>query len=194
MLGCLVLEGALVARTHLLENARATELLGPGDVIWPWMQNPGDATFSTAVDWSILVESEVAILGPLFMRRAAPWPQIFSALMTRLALRARGLDVLLALRQVRGIEHRILVLLWSLADRFGKVTAEGVRLEVPLTHQLLADLVGARRPTVTTALSQLRTRALLRVLPGERGWVLTGLPPLEALATGGLRTPLRAGA
>jgi CRP/FNR family transcriptional regulator, cyclic AMP receptor protein len=52
----------------------------------------------------------------------------------------------------------------------------GIVVALPLGHQRLADLVGAHRPSVTTAMGQL-TRAG-RVSRREHGdWVLHGEPP-----------------
>jgi CRP-like cAMP-binding protein len=58
------------------------------------------------------------------------------------------------------------------------VTPDGVRLELPLTHAVLGKLVGAHRPSVTTALGSLVDRGL--VVRAEDGWVLR-----EPSATGG---------
>jgi CRP/FNR family cyclic AMP-dependent transcriptional regulator len=47
---------------------------------------------------------------------------------------------------------------------------------LPLGHQRLADLVGAQRPTVSTALGELsRAGALSRREDGN--WLLLGAPP-----------------
>ena len=69
-------------------------------------------------------------------------------------------------------------MLWSLAGRWGRVTPDGVRIDLPLTHQLIADLAGAARPPVTTALGELeRAGHLLREDTGR--WVLRGPVPHE---------------
>src|SRR5262249_39499446 len=60
------------------------------------------------------------------------------------------------------VDVRVLAYLWHLAERFGVVLPDGVRVEVPLTHSVLARLVGARRPTVTTALQRLTQLGYLR--------------------------------
>jgi hypothetical protein len=44
-----------------------------------------------------------------------------------------------------------------------------------LTHSILAELVAARRPTVTSALSELSRNGLVRSVP--EGWLLCGPPP-----------------
>ena len=44
------------------------------------------------------------------------------------------------------LEVRLALLLWHLAARWGKVEPGGIRLPIPLTHQLLGRLVGGRAP------------------------------------------------
>ena len=61
----------------------------------------------------------------------------------------------------------------------GRVRTDGVILPLRLTHNVLADLVAARRPTVSTALGELIRDGLLRSVPN--GWVLVGEPPGELL-------------
>jgi DNA-binding transcriptional ArsR family regulator len=75
-----------------------------------------------------------------------------------------------------GIEKRLIILFWHLADRWGKVTPDGVRIEVPLSHGMIAKLVGSRRPTVTTAMGKLRDEGKI-LRPEEGAWILCGAPP-----------------
>jgi hypothetical protein len=63
------------------------------------------------------------------------------------------------------------------------VRTEGTVVPFRLTHTLLADLVAARRPTVTSALSDLARRGLIRASGDE--WVLFGEPPRELLDLNG---------
>ena len=58
--------------------------------------------------------------------------------------------------------------------------SDGVALPLRLTHAVLADLVAARRPTVTTAVAELARRGQVRLV-GD-GWLLTGDPPGELMA------------
>jgi hypothetical protein len=55
------------------------------------------------------------------------------------------------------------------------VTPDGVVLRLPLTHQLLGRLIGARRPSVTSALQRL-DRERLAVRTDDGGWLLRGRP------------------
>jgi CRP-like cAMP-binding protein len=69
------------------------------------------------------------------------------------------------------------MLFWHLADRFGRLSGEWVEIPLPLTHATLAELIAARRPTVTTALSKLQERGVL--LRARDGWRLSGTVPPE---------------
>jgi CRP-like cAMP-binding protein len=75
------------------------------------------------------------------------------------------------------IDKRVHMLLWELALRWGNVSRDGVRLPVRLTHATLAELVAARRPTVTKALGELADQELV-MWTGEH-WLLTGPAPTE---------------
>ncbi len=71
-----------------------------------------------------------------------------------------------------------MLILWHLAERWGRVHPDGIVVPLPLFHQRLADLVGAHRPAVTTALGGLTDAGSLT--RRENGnWVLHGEPPRE---------------
>jgi CRP-like cAMP-binding protein len=90
--------------------------------------------------------------------------------------RAHHLAVALAIAHHPRVEDRLLLTLWHLAERWGRVHRDGVVVPLPLGHQRLADLVGAHRPSVTTAMGALaRAGSLSRRDNGD--WVLHGAPP-----------------
>ena len=99
--------------------------------------------------------------------------------MARAAERSERLAVQQAIAQLPRVDLRILALLWHLTERTGRVGSEGVILPVPLTHELLGRLVGARRPTVSLALKQLTQRG--HVARHPEGWQLSqAMPDLAA--------------
>ena len=75
------------------------------------------------------------------------------------------------------MDLRVLLLLWHLADRWGQVSREGTRLNLDLTHELIARMVGAHRTSVTLALRKLAHEG--RIARTGRTWVLLGPPPEE---------------
>lgn len=74
------------------------------------------------------------------------------------------------------VERRLLLKLRQLAERWGRVTPDGIRLDLRLTHQELANMVGAVRESVTIALGRLaeageievRNRTLIILRPEAR--------------------------
>ncbi len=180
-LGLLVIDG-LLSRDVVLGGRRCTELVGQGDLLRPRDFNDGSlALVPSECEWSVLERAQIAVLGRRFAMVAGRWPELTSALLSRTLRRSRGLALQLAIDHERRVDLRILLMLWHLADRWGKVGPEGVILPLRLTHQALANLTGARRPSVTTALGQLASRGLLRRRP-DGSWLLRGDPPCEYLS------------
>lgn len=176
--GLLVLSGVLCRRV-VQSECYGAELLGPGDLLRPWDQVADWSTIPVESSWLILQPASVAVLDSGFTRRAAPYPEVASELMRRGLIRARYLAILIAIISQRRIDTRLTMLFWHLADRFGKLRGESVEIAVPLTHATLAELVAARRPSVTTALSHLHQRGILR-REGQT-WHLRGTVPPELL-------------
>jgi CRP/FNR family transcriptional regulator, cyclic AMP receptor protein len=79
------------------------------------------------------------------------------------------------------VEDRVMALFCDLADRWGRATPEGIRIDVPLTHAVIGQLVGARRPTVSLALTDLAAAGRL-VRQDERCWLLTADVPLAGVS------------
>jgi hypothetical protein len=175
-LGLLVIEGLLL-REVLIGEVACAELLGFGDVMRPWTGASGEqASIQAESRWEALEDVRLAVLDPRFAIQIARWPQVSATIVDRALIRARWLSFHLAVCHVVGIEKRLIILFWHLADRWGKVTPEGVRIALPLSHGMIAKLVGSRRPTVTTAMGKLREEG--KILRTEDGaWVLCGPPP-----------------
>ncbi len=175
-LGLLVVEGLLL-REVLIGEVACAELLGFGDVMRPWTGASGEqASIQAEARWEALEDVRLAVLDPRFAIQIARWPQVSASIIDRALIRARWLSFHLAVCHVVGIEKRLIILFWHLADRWGKVTMEGVRIALPLSHGMIAKLVGSRRPTVTTAMGKLRDEGrILRT--DDDAWVLCGEPP-----------------
>jgi CRP-like cAMP-binding protein len=73
-----------------------------------------------------------------------------------------------------------------LAERFGQAEGDGtVRLNLPLTHDNLAALVGAARETTSTILSEMRSSGVLHGTRGDYTFDLTVLADYAAAALAG---------
>lgn len=154
-LGLLVLDGFLVREVDLDHGLSCCELLGPGDVLRPWDEDIAADVLRAAARWRVLERTRVALLDSGFARRAARWPTISTELMRRTLARGHSLSVLLALTQARRADVRLRTLFTHLADRWGRVTPDGIVLPLPLTHAVIAQLTGLRRPSVSLTLAEL---------------------------------------
>src|SRR3954465_1144324 len=191
-IGVLVIEGTL-SRDVELGGRRCSELLGPGDLLRPWDYDEGDtASVPTESAWTVLEPVRLAVLDGRFARVACRYPELISKLIGRTLRRSRWLAILLTISSMPRVAARVQALLWHLADRWGHVTLDGVVVPVRLTHEMIGRLVGAHRPSVTTALSELSRTNRLRRLP--HGWLLLGDPPAAPVPelSRGPRAALRA--
>jgi CRP/FNR family transcriptional regulator, cyclic AMP receptor protein len=175
-IGLLVLDGLIVRRVGRTGRYGA-ELLGPGDLMRPWQDDGEDVSLPFDTTFRVIDQSLLAVLDFRFAARAAPYPEIAGALIGRAMQRSRALVVTMAIAHYPRIDRRLLMLMWHLADRWGRVTPDGIRIPLRLTHQLLADLVASRRPSVTTGLQQLTHEGHISRI-GD-AWILHGEPPSE---------------
>lgn len=176
-LGLLVIDGLLAREVHV-GNRTCAELLGPGDILRPWVAIAGHSSVPLESHWTVVDTVRVAVLDRRFMNSMVRYPEVVSAILDRVMIRSRWLSFHLAVCHLKRIETRILVVLWHFADRWGRVGPNGVTVPIRITHQLLAGVVGAQRPSVTTALSALRRSGEVERLP-DGTWRLHGEPPQE---------------
>ena len=174
-LGLLLLDGVLV-RDIAVRGRCCAELLGAGDVLRPWDEVEAvDASVGHAYRWEVLQRARVAVLDGRVGHAMTRWPSLTSVLLQRSLRRVRTIGLQYALTQVPGVDVRLHLVLWHLADRWGRMTPDGVVLQLPLTHRTLGRLIGARRPSVTSALQRLAREGLvLRTADGA--WLLRGTP------------------
>jgi hypothetical protein len=171
-LGYLLCRGVLVRRIEV-DRGRGVELLGQGDLLRPWQE---DSSSFCRASWEVLEPAMLVGLGPGVARGIARWPAIASNLVARGVNRSRASTAAAAVSSIVGLEERLLILLWHLAERWGEPIKEGICISIGLPHRLLAELVGARRPSVTTALSNLQEDGRL-ASTATGSWVLRGDPP-----------------
>ncbi len=173
--GFLVIDGLLTRAVDVLGRG-CVELIGPGDVLRPWSWDDEGSHVRAEVGWAVLESTRLAVLDHGLVTRMVPWPELGVELFARGTRRAHQLAVALAIAHHPRVDDRVLLTLWHVAERWGRVGKDGILVDLPLSHQRLADLVGAHRPSVTSAVGELaRSGALSRRESGE--WVLHGAPP-----------------
>jgi hypothetical protein len=175
LFGLLVYRG-VVARELTLDSVTSLELLGPGDVLRPWDVPPGGLVLGHAVTWSVITEARMAVLDRRVVGRFGAYPELMETLALRMAERTQRLAVTQAISQLTRVDDRLRMMLWHLVERWGRMTPEGAVLPLALSHRQLAQLVGARRPSASSALSSLSREGAVR-RRGDGTWLLTGEPP-----------------
>jgi CRP-like cAMP-binding protein len=179
--GLLILRGR-IARNLCVDDvpAHGIEILGEGDLLRPWSFRGETASVPSRVEWTVMATLEVAVLDANYLAAISHWPALAVSLLDLSVERTRTLAYFLTARQVSRLEGRVLLTLWHLADRWGKVTPEGVVLTLPkLTHEMIARMVAARRPSVTSGIRRLRELGLVEVQNGGE-WILHG-DPIDSL-------------
>lgn len=168
-LGLLVLDGLIVRRVRYGRSA-CTELVGPGDLLRPWFKET-DGVIPAQASWKVAEPAHVALLNGSVASACASSQALVAELLDRSVARTRRQGVLGAIMATKRIDERVLLVLSHLAERYGTVTGAGVLIGLPLTHALIAELIGARRPSVTTGLSELRASGAVQ--RSKDGWILT---------------------
>ena len=77
--------------------------------------------------------------------------------------RLRGAEQRLAALAFQPVPARLAGVVIELADHFGKVTPEGVRIDVRLTHGALAEMTGTTRETLTKVSGWLRSEDIASI-------------------------------
>ena len=122
-----------------------------------------------------------------FLRRR---PDTAMLVIDVLASRLRVLGDMLVDLSADDVNSRLMKLLARLGVRYGKKRGARFVLDIPLTHQEIADMIGTSRQTVTTALGRLKREGVLRIEkhcihiedPGLRQSLIAGR---EAVRTAG---------
>jgi CRP-like cAMP-binding protein len=183
-LGFMVLGGFVVRQLDLFGNA-GTELLGAGDLLTRLDVAP--SSIPTTSRWTVLSTTKLAVLDNGATARLSDLSGVMPELMRRAVQRSHAAKAQLALARIHPLSTRLHVLFWNLADRWGRRNNGDVLLDVPLSHQLLADLASACRPKVTQALGTLSELGLVS-REGQGSWVISGRPP-KLSRTGELAGP-----
>jgi len=135
------------------ERRRTIALLQQGDAfVTPttaWQGAPG-ARMVAATD------SAVVLIGGTLEEVVAADPVVGAWVMCALAGAVADRELSASIALEPRLERRLLLKLRQLADRWGVVTSAGVRLDLRVTHQELADMVGAARESVTLAFGRLQ--------------------------------------
>jgi CRP-like cAMP-binding protein len=78
----------------------------------------------------------------------------------------------------RSNRERVIHLLLELCEKYGQMTDDGIALNIRLSHQEMACIIGSTRETVTVVLGQLQKENFLRI--SRRRVIITDLDRLAS--------------
>jgi CRP/FNR family transcriptional regulator, cyclic AMP receptor protein len=169
--GAIIRDGIVLNRLGAGDQP-ALRLLGPGDVLTlfgrdqiSWLQTSWEATDSVVL----------VILDDHFLAAIRQLPRLVSGYQARLAEQLERLSAHMVVCQLPRVADRVLTLLWLLAESWGRVTRSGTIVPIALTHDTIGELIGAKRSTVTLAVTELYERGA--VIRSDGGWLLLERPP-----------------
>jgi CRP/FNR family cyclic AMP-dependent transcriptional regulator len=135
------------------ERERTIGLLEQGDLLVrpldPW------AASGPQVRCFAIESSMVHLVDRARMEAWLRDPALAANLVRVLSAQIADRELAVAIALEPRVERRLLLKLRQLAERWGRVTPDGIRLDLRLTHQELANMVGAVRESVTIALGRL---------------------------------------
>ena len=111
-----------------------------------------------------VVDSTVVLLpGDELARMMAESVELCLGVTKLMGLRRKRIERRLRSLLFRSNRDRLTTLLVDLVEQYGRTTVEGVLLEIKLSHQDLASIIGATRETVTVLLGEMQLEGLLHV-------------------------------
>lgn len=169
----LVVEEGLVEVASLRAGATrrmVVAVAGPGAVL---LRPERDERLEALGDAWLTAVSREALTALLQLPGAAA--ALLEALTEAARERQESLASFSSVRHVERVRDKLL----QLARAHGRVVSGGVRLDVPLTHERLGEMIGSARETVTWAVAELQREGFLE----RNGRVYRLLVAPEALAS-----------
>jgi CRP-like cAMP-binding protein len=136
-------------------------LLKPGDIFGELEaldETPRDTMAEALEDIQLCV-----IQREDFMRMLEAKPDLSIRLTKLMGFRLRRIESRIEELVCRDVPARLAHLLLEISKEFGRQEADGIRLEIRLTHQEIANLIGSTRETVSATLGAFRRQGLLRL-------------------------------
>jgi CRP/FNR family transcriptional regulator, cyclic AMP receptor protein len=167
--GFVLVAGMLTFDVDLAGRA-STRLLTPPELVL--LDRWQSETLPLRWGWTALERSIVGVLDARLLTIGRRWPGLMAAILVRSAEQVRHALLQQAIAQIPRVEERLMALMWEVADRRGVVREDGIWVRLPVTHDTLARMIGARRPTVSLGLKALSARGMLVADADGDGWLI----------------------
>jgi CRP/FNR family cyclic AMP-dependent transcriptional regulator len=179
LLGYVIVDG-IVCKEFKLRDRHLIELLGPGDIVQPPAR---DDDLPAEPKTTLMADTIVLALGATFLTAAARWPGLLSRVLERIERQHERMAAQQLIVHLPLAKDRLLLMIRHLGTRWGQVRPDGIHLPLRLTHDVLGQLIAARRSTVTLAVHELVSEGSVRRSEDD-AWVLTPHGQKAARAVG----------
>jgi CRP/FNR family transcriptional regulator len=153
-------QGLIAVRADIPDSMRGVIVChaGPGALILPPKQNETLQVVEAARLAALDADARDQLL-------AIPGAAVavFSALEETLRQKTETIVALSSFHHAERVRKKLV----QLARDYGRVGREGVRLDLPLTHDLLSEMTGSARETVTRALDDLQREGFVKRIGRE---------------------------
>jgi CRP/FNR family cyclic AMP-dependent transcriptional regulator len=142
---------------------RTVRILGPGELAGDYCFYLGRPhnSYAQAFDGPVVAYQ---ISRPAFEALLQAQPELYPTLLGILARTTLVVTEALERQTFKDLRERAQMALLSIAGRYGTVSPDGVTINLHLTHETIASVVGATRTRVSVCLSELQREGFYRVV------------------------------
>ncbi len=134
-------------------------LLGPGEIFGELEILEGSARDTIA---ETMEDSQLCVIQKeQFLSLIRKRPELSFRLTKLIGLRLRRIESRVEDLVFRDVPSRLAHLLLQLSEEYGKATPEGILLDIKITHQEMANLIGSIRETVSATLGEFKKEGLI---------------------------------
>ncbi len=108
-------------------------------------------------------------------------PELLGAFMARISEQVSDALTLLDDFRGRDVASRLARVLIKFSEQYGVPTDNGVRIDLPVTHQDLANMIGTARETVSRNMARFRQKGYVGEAAGSQNLEILNLGSLESL-------------
>ena len=134
-------------------------LLEPGDIFGELeviQDSPRDTLAETLDDSQLCV-----IQKEQFLSMVRQKPEFSYRLTKLIGFRLKKIENRVEDLVFRDVHSRVALLLWQFSKDYGKATSKGIQIEIKVTHQDIANLIGSIRETVSSVLGEFKKEGLI---------------------------------
>lgn len=140
-------------KTHTFEILADGHIVGAGD----YLLGGYHKTFA-----EVMQESDIYLIaGSKFDSLLLTNPGFSFAVIRELARKSNMLTEQISEHAFMDVQERLLQSLARLADDYGRRTKKGVKIDLALTHEVISEMLGVNRSTITTSLNRLKKQGFL---------------------------------